>query len=157
MTTFSRISFVAVILMVVSAPILAQFGGGRGGRGGGGRGGRGGFDSEAMEEMRDRMETVRTCPMELMWTVISFEMDLTDGQRAPLRAALAQIWTQRRGILAFGQEHELWDEAKRKMKDLDKQTKSTLKSMMEKDQWKAFEKAFKSLAKQTRVQSPRGR
>ena len=44
------------------------------------------------------------------------------------------------------------------MANLEKETVTQLKSMMEKDQWKAYEKALKSLNKQTRIQVPgRGR
>ena len=154
MKTASRYVLVLVTLVLVSAPAEAQY------RGGGGRprGGRVGFDPDARAEMRDRMEMVRVCPVGAMWSILSFETELTDEKRAAFKTALAHAWTQRRHILAFGEEHKLWGEAKRKMANLEKGTVTQLKSMMEKDQWKAYEKALKFLNKQTRIQVPgRGR
>ena len=147
MKTASRYVLVLVTLVLVSAPAEAQY------RGGGGRprGGR-------VAEMRDRMEMVRACPVGAMWSILSFETELTDEKRAAFKTALAHAWTQRRHILVFGEEHKLWGEAKRKMANLEKGTVTQLKSMMEKDQWKAYEKALKFLNKQTRIQVPgRGR
>jgi hypothetical protein len=143
-----------LMLLASSGEAFAQGRGGGFGRGGG-RGG--GENSEKMREMRTKMEALRVCPVEVMWTVLSFDIVLTDEQHPRLMKTFRSAWDRRRDVFAFSEEHEAWGEGKKRLRDLKKQTDAMIKSVLTKDQWKAYEKAVKKIEKSTRPESPGGR
>lgn len=148
-------------MMMAGLMILASSGEGFAqGRGGGfGRGGGrgGGESSEKMREMRTKMEALRVCPVEVMWTVLSFDIVLTDEQHTRLMKTFRNAWDRRRDVFAFSEEYEAWAEGKKRLRDLKKQTDAMIKSVLTKDQWKVYEKAVKKVEKTTRPEIPGGR
>ena len=143
-----------LMLLASSGEGFAQGRGGGFGRGGG-RGG--GESSEKMREMRTKMEALRACPVEVMWTVLSFDVVLTDEQHPRLMKTFRNAWARRGDLLAFSEEHEAWAEGRKRLRDLKKQTNGMIKSVLTKDQWKVYEKAVKKFEKKTRPEAPGGR
>ena len=124
-------------------------------RGGSGRGrGSGGFDRARMQEMRTKMEALRACPIDGMWATLSFEIEMTEEQRVEVAATMKEAWINRRDVLSISEEHDAWDEGRRRMRDLKKKTDARVKVALEKDQWKAYEKAFKKVQKSMRAEMP---
>jgi hypothetical protein len=115
---------------------------------GGGRGG--GFDREAMQEMRTKTEAIRACPVDMMWTTLSFEIEMSEAQRSKIAPMIKEAWTMRSDVFAFSAEHDAWNEGRKRMRDLKKKTDSRIKAVLAKDQWKAYEKALKKLQKAVR-------
>ena len=110
-----------------------------------------------MREMKTRMEALHACPVELMWTVLSFDVVLEDDQRAQLTKTMQDVWNRRRDVFEFSKEHDAWGEAGKRLRKLKKQTDATIRSVLGKDQWKIYEEAVKRADKATRPELPGGR
>jgi len=145
-------ALLALLLLFGVTETAAQRRGG--GMGGGRGGGGGGFDGEKMREMRTKMEALRTCPVDMMWAALSFEIEMTEEQRVQVAATMKDAWRQRHDVFAFSQEHDAWNEGGKRMRDLKKKTDQRVKAVLEKDQWKAYEKALKKSQKAVRQEVP---
>lgn len=124
-------------------------------RGGSGRGmGGGGFDRAQMQVMRAKMEALRACPVDVMWAILSFEIEMTEEQRVQVAAAMKEAWIQRRDVFSISEEHDAWDEGRKRMRDLKKKTDARVKVALGNDQWKVYEKAFKKVQKSMHAEMP---
>lgn len=146
------------LLLVVGLGAMAWTGDAYAQRGGGFGGDRGGgFDRGAMQEMRTKMEAIRSCPVDMMWAALSFEIEMTDDQRAKISPVMKDAWKMRRDVFAFSEEHDAWGEGRKRMRDLRKKTDARIEAALGKDQWKAYEKALEKLEKLVRQEMPGGR
>ena len=113
--------------------------------------GRGGFDREQMMEMRTKMEAMRACPVDVMWAVLSFDLEMTEDQRTKVSMTMQDAWEMRRDVFALSEEHDAWEEGRKRLRDLRKKTDARVKAALTKDQWKTYEKALKKIEKSMRA------
>lgn len=146
----SRCILIAGLICLIGASIPDVVEGQRRGGFGGGRG----QDGEAMMAMRTKMEALRACPVDAMWAVLSFEVELTDKQRAGAASTMKDAWKMRRDVFAFSEKHDAWDEGRKRMRDLRKKTDARLRAALDEEQWKVYEGALKNAEKAVRQLMP---
>jgi len=115
--------------MLVSTQAEAQRGGF------GGRGGRGGFDRGQMEQMRARAETMQRADVAWLWTVMSFNMDLAEGQMASMKNVLKSTWDTKQTYISEALERDAdWKAMAEEMEELEKLMDKQIENILSEDQ-----------------------
>jgi hypothetical protein len=95
------------------------------------------------------MEAIRAFPLDVLWSGLSFGIDLPDSQLAVIKPIIADAWAKRNGILTVAKKQDSWDRAKEVMEDLKKGVDKKLEVLLTKDQRKKLKKLLKNSQEST--------
>ena len=100
-----------------------------------GRGGRGGFDRGQMEQMRARAETMQRADVAWLWTVMSFNMDLAEGQMASMKNVLKSTWDTKQTYISEALDRDAdWKAMAEEMEELEKRMDNQIEKILSEDQ-----------------------
>ena len=140
------------IIMLISTQANAQRGGF-----GGGRGGRGGFDRGQMEQMRARAETMQRADVAWLWTVMSFNMDLSDVQTGSMKNVLKSTWTTKQTYISDALERDAdWKAMAEEMEEVEKLMNKQIEGILTKDQRNQLKDLRKNRQKMMESMRPPG-